>query len=241
LARLELQRYTEALADFDTLTARGMSDAVVLIGRGVALEGLAKHGDADQVFKAGLARLKDEPAGVRIRLRWVYGFAVSTRLPDEAARAFDDVLSEQPLNSQALYGRAMLAMRNSDPEGIEFFDRALEASPSFVEARRYRAVLLARLGRFPDALRDINRCLEIQPQSGATYYAAACVASLSAAQNGDASTDLAQALAMLKHAHNLGYGIEQTATDPDLARLRSAPEYVRLVAEANVPQARTKR
>ena len=121
------------------------------------------------------------PDPAHIRLNWTYGFAVSARLPMQAQAAFDDVLRHDPHHPQALYGRATLAMNRGDlGSALRFFDRALEANPDFIEARRYRAVLLSRQGDWDRATRDINWCLDREPRSGETLYAAACVAARAA-------------------------------------------------------------
>src|SRR5262249_56894524 len=84
LARLELKQYAPALADFDKAAKLGRDDAVLHTGRGVALEGLGRHPDADAAFAAAFNRAEKATADVRVRLRWVYGVAVAARL---AARA----------------------------------------------------------------------------------------------------------------------------------------------------------
>ena len=121
-----------------------------------------------------------------MRIRWVYGFAVAARLPARAQEVFDEVLKQCPNHPQALYGKAMQAMgRGRLDIALRFFDHALEATPAFVAARRYRAVVLARQGAWDRATRDINWCLDREPESGPTLYAAACVAALAAAASPD--------------------------------------------------------
>ena len=61
LARLELKQYAPALADFDQARALGARDASVSAGRGVALEGLGRHREADAAFADCFARA-DGPA-----------------------------------------------------------------------------------------------------------------------------------------------------------------------------------
>ena len=66
----------------------------------------------------------------------------------------------RPAQCPALYGLGMLAMtRGEDGPALRHFDRALEADPGRVEARRYRAILLARRGDWKGATREINGCL----------------------------------------------------------------------------------
>ena len=232
LARLELRRFREALADFDKARDMGRDDASIHAGRGMALEALGHHGRADDAFDRAFARVGPRPDPARARLCWTYGFAVADRLPDRAREAFDDVLLQAPDHPQALYGRAMLAMRRDrSDEAVRFFDRALDASPNFVEARRYRGVLLARLGEWDRAGRDANWCLERDPNSGPSLYAAACVAARAAGATGDPGT-LGQALDLLRRALGQGAGLDEAAADPDLASIRRHPEFHRLLAHA---------
>jgi serine/threonine protein kinase/tetratricopeptide (TPR) repeat protein len=232
-ASLELRRYASALADFGQAMSRGRQDAFVYAGRGVALEGLGRSAEADGAFAAAFAQEGRIPAALRNRLRWVYGFAVSARLPDRARAAFDAVLAEEPNQPQALYGRAMLFVMQERPdEALRLLDRAVETSPGFVDARRGRAILLARGGQLGPACQDMDWCLQMEPHAGVTLYAAACVAARVAEKSPDpaaARRAADQALALLERTLNVGYGREQAADDPDLAALRGRAEFQHLV------------
>jgi tetratricopeptide (TPR) repeat protein len=190
---------------------------------------LGRHQEADAAFQAAFGRVSSVPPEIRTRLSWVYGFAVSQRLPDKARQAFGDVLQQQPDHPQALYGQAMLLVRDGmEGKAITLFNKALEASPTFIEARRFRAVLLARSNQSDAACSDINWCLEREPESGATFYAAACVAALALEKCSNPTTakQLAdQALIFLGKAFAYGYGREQAADDADLKALQQLPEF----------------
>jgi eukaryotic-like serine/threonine-protein kinase len=225
LAELELGRHQKALADFDTALKLGKSDAPLLTSRGLALEGLGRHDEADAAFRAAFAKVAHLPAADRERILRAYGFSVSARLPEEARRAFKDVLAVESDNVQALYGLAMLAMNQAKNEvALEFFNRALESNPEFIEARRYRAVLLARTGLLDRASQDINRCLEKEPTVGATLYAAACVAARAAEQLSDPQVTQ-QAVELLRRAFAHGMDIDKAKNDPDLAAIRQHPQF----------------
>jgi tetratricopeptide (TPR) repeat protein len=123
----------------------------------------------------------------------------------------------------------MLAMNGGDLAlGLRFFDKALEADPGFIEARRYRAVLLSRRGDWDRATRDINWCLDREPGSGATLYAATCVAAR-AAEAAPSPRALNQAFDLLERAWSLGSGL-RAHEDPDLAALRRDPRFARRMA-----------
>ena len=167
MACLELKRYPEALADFQKVVTRGRDDAFLHAGRGVALEGLRRFAEADAAFATAFARATKAAPAIGTRIRWVYGFAVCTRLPDAALAAFDAVLAREPEHPQARYGRAMiLAEKGEVAEAVAELGRAITANPGLLEARRCRAVLRARCGELEPAREEINACLAKAPGPG---------------------------------------------------------------------------
>ena len=218
LIRLEMQQPTLALADLDRARELGRDDAFLHASRGVALEGLKRFADADAAFALARTRAARLPEKSRARILWAYGSAVLLRLPDRAREAFDEVLRFDPHQPRALYGLGVLAVERGDAaEAIAEFNQAIDADPTFVDPRRGRAVLYARLGRWDLASGDINWCLEREPRRGVTLYAAACVSALAAVQH-PAVAD--QAVKLLEKAFAENYGRDKAAADPDLASLR---------------------
>ena len=78
---------------------------------------------------------------------------------------------------------------------------------------------------------DINWCLDREPGSGETLYAAACVAAR-AAEAAPSPRALDQAFDLLERAWSLGSG-PRADEDPDLAVLRRDPRFSRRMAKAN--------
>jgi tetratricopeptide (TPR) repeat protein len=230
LALLELRRYGPALDDFGRVLAlpgHG-GDAAAHAGRAIALEGLGRHAEALAAFAEALRRAEPEPTPARARVLWSFGFAVAERDPAAARRAFDDALHDDPRQPQALYGRGMLDAREGrEGQALGWFDRAVAADPAFDQARRSRALVLARLGDWARAGRDINRCLDRDPNSGETLYVAACVAALAAGKLDDPKAT-GQALQLLRQALDRGVGRDRLAGDPDLENLRALPEFRRM-------------
>jgi eukaryotic-like serine/threonine-protein kinase len=234
LARLELKQYAPALEDFDRARTLGARDPSISAGRGIALEGLGRHDEADRAFADCFARAGSLPASTRARLAWSIGFALSTRDPDKAQAAFDDALVLDPKSAQALYGRAMLAMRLAkNAQAVRDFEAAIEADPSRIEARRYLAITLARQGNWQRSTQEINRCLEREPRSAPTLYAAACVVALAFEKRASPEVS-SQALDLLNRAFSAGADRANAAGDPDLASLRCLPRFQLLLKEAGV-------
>jgi tetratricopeptide (TPR) repeat protein len=251
VASLELRHYALALEDLTRAAELGRDDAFLHAGRGMALEGLGRSPEADEAFGLAFRRAVAIPEEQRNRLLWVYGFSVSGRLPGRAREAFDQVLRRHPDHPQALYGRALLAVREAEvmqalpvanrgllqtllrQEALGFFDRAVVADPGLLEARLYRAVLRARLGQFDPATEDINWCLAKNDRDGPTLYGAACVTALAAEQAGQTPTGALaaeQALDLLRRAFAQGYGQDKAALDPDLAGICRYPRFQELVS-----------
>jgi tetratricopeptide (TPR) repeat protein len=232
LALLDQKEFRAALDDFTKAAGLGRDDTLLHGGRGAALEGLGRGSEADAAFAVAFARSNETPA-LQLPLRLRYGFSVYKRLPDKARQAFAEVLRQQPQHPQALYGRAMILVEQGEErKAVAVFTKALDAHPGFTDARRFRAVLLARSGDLGGAGRDINRCLEQEPGAGVTLYAAACVLALGAektADQGEATRLADQALEFLRRAFARGYGRDTAAADPDLRALRRRPEFQRLL------------
>jgi serine/threonine protein kinase/tetratricopeptide (TPR) repeat protein len=233
LARLELHQYAEALADLDAAARRGRNDPTLHASRGMALEGLGRFTEAEESFRTAFAGLSTLSPELQSPIRYAYGLAVLRRTPDKAQAVFDQVLRDDPRQPQALYGRAAVAMRKQDEAtALQFLNRALEAAPTFAEARRNRALLWARSGRLDAASQDINWCLEKDSEDPVTLYLAACVAAHVAARFHDAQAT-AQALDLLHKAASRGYPMERAADDVDLKPLRNLPEFQELLRKTN--------
>jgi tetratricopeptide (TPR) repeat protein len=228
LLLLDSQRHGAALKDFDAAAARGMDSVTLHAGRGIALEHLDRFKEADAAFRRAWQR---DPDNVRMLLG--YGFAVAERLPDQARAAFTKVLRREPRNPKALYGCAKLYTKGApgSQQALTIFTRALEIDPTFVDARRARAVVLAHRGEGEWARQDIDWCVAADP-TGATLYAAACVYALGAEQSlssTEAHWMADRAVVLLREAFALGYGKEQAAKDTDLRGIWGHAEFRRLV------------
>ena len=87
-------------------------------------------------------------------------------------------------------------------------------------------MLLARLEQFVSAELDIVWCLQREPQSGQSYYTAACIWALAMkidSSQGD------QALEYLQKALQHGFGRDRAEADDDLTNLRKHPRFRELI------------
>ena len=235
---LKMKKCAAALADFDRAQKLGRREGMLDAGRGIALEGLKQHALADAAFAAAFARVKPRPDPARERLCWLYGSAVADRLPKKARDAFNEILLKNPRHPEALYGCAMLAVTAGRfDDAIATFSRAVESNPGFNEARRARAVLLARNHDWEHAGLDINWCLEREPTSGETLYAAACVAAIGA-RAAPNTRALNQAFDFLIRAFDRDIPTARAAVDPDLSGIRKDPRFETLLARGAASQHR---
>ena len=90
-------------------------------------------------------------------------------------------------------------------------------------------MLRARKGDWEHAGQDINWCLEREPTSGETLYAAACVAALAARQSPSPQA-IGQAVALLRQALDAGIPASRAVVDPDLNGIRCDPRVETLLA-----------
>jgi len=225
----ELRNPALALADLDAAAALGCDEATLHNQRGIALEMLGRHPEADAAFERALARAPDN-----VDLLLSQGFVVSERSSQRALSAFQKVLKQEPRNTRALYGCAMLFQRQARDSlsALTYFNFALQVDPMYIPARRNRANVLAYRGESSLARQDIDWCVKADP-SGETVYAAACVYALLAGKAADAEEPIfiERAIQLLEEAFKLDYGKDKAAADADLKHLHHHPEFRRLLRQ----------
>ena len=150
--------------------------------------------------------------------------------------ALDDFTQAVKLNPNSVAGlqdeASILAEQlGRNREALAPLDRLLELYPAFAQARGARAVIRARLGLADDAKADARKARELDPESGAVRYQAACVYALAGEAN------RTEAFRLLCQALQKGYGWEQLGQDADLAPLRNDPRFADLTRTAGMLQA----
>ena len=164
LARLELKQDAAALADFDQAGALG--GGARGLRRARRRPGGAGPARRGRLPLSPTASRRPAACAPRPALGWP-GLMASPSPP--ATREGPRGLRRGPAARPARCPRrstacAMLAMaRGEDATALRDFDRALEADPGQIEARRYRAIVLARRGDWDAATREINRAWSASP------------------------------------------------------------------------------
>jgi serine/threonine protein kinase/tetratricopeptide (TPR) repeat protein len=229
LARLALGQYTSAEADLTHALEGGIPATRVYFIRAEVRRRAGNISGADADQREGLRR---EPCD---EVSWVArGLARMKTDPKGALADFDRALQVNPNYPAALEDRAaVLAERLGKTEdAVASLDRVISLTPQRGQARAGRGVLLARLGRRAEALRDAREAERLDPRPEVLYQAAGVYA-LTGQKN---SADRREAFRLLAAALRQGYGFDLIEIDPDLRPIRGQPEYRRLVEAARTLQ-----
>jgi len=222
----------EAEADFTRAMELGAAPIQIHLYRYQVRQALGERVGAE-ADKIAAARLEPEQEGDFISR----GMARLASKDYEGALA--DFQSAEQLNS-----RSLVALRNQihvladclkrPTDALVVATRVTELYPESASSRVARAVLLARLDRRAEALREAEAALKLSKDPEITYRAG-CVYSLtSRTQPGDQ----VQAVALIERALKDGFrSVGSLRTDPDLEPLRANKRFQQLVqAAANLFQ-----
>jgi serine/threonine protein kinase/Tfp pilus assembly protein PilF len=229
LALQGLHQDARAVEDLTEALRLGTTQTRVYFIRSLLRRRLGDHKGAIEDRQKGLEL---EPTD---ELSWVVrGLAKVNSNPKAALADLEQALRLNPNSLDGLQNTASVLSeqlgRNAD--AVEVLNKAIDLYPDFIPARAGRGVLLARLGKAKEALRDAEECLrrDVQP---ATLYQVAGIYALTSRQRPE---DVRQALLLLGCALMKGYGHNQLAIDPDLDPIRKHPDFLRLVAQSKFPQ-----
>ncbi len=126
-------------------------------------------------------------------------------------------------NSLGMLGKKE-AERNLCMRRVDALEKHLKPVPEDARARVLLATDYARMGRFPEAIREANLAIALRPNEATVLYNAACVFCTMDQKE--------EAMAALKKAWEAGFRESDWARrDPDLAPLHGNPEFERLYPE----------
>jgi serine/threonine protein kinase/tetratricopeptide (TPR) repeat protein len=225
LARRALDDYNGAESDLSHALKEGIAATRVYFIRAAVRRQAGNISGADADRAEGLRR---EPCD---EVSWVArGLARMGTDPKGALADFDEALAVNPHYLPALEDRAaVLAERlGRVDDAVASLSRAIDLAPQRGQVRAGRGVLLARLGRRDDALRDSRDAERIDPRPEVLYQAAGIYA-LTGQQH---PADHREAFRLLAAAFRQGYGFDLIEIDPDLRPIHGQPEFRRLVEAA---------
>jgi serine/threonine protein kinase/tetratricopeptide (TPR) repeat protein len=224
LTREGLQEYPAALQDVTKAIEMGSRETRAYFIRSMLRAKMGDHDGAreDEQLGSQLDPLDEMSCVVR-------GLVRVESDPKAALVDFNRALRFNPRSLSALRNKAsLLAERlGQADEALTILDRAIEFYPWFVPARTDRGLLLARLQRRPEALRDAEECLR-QDHGPETLYQVAGIYAVTSTQ---AAQDRDEALFLLSAALQKGYGRELMGTDKNLEAIRWDPDFRRLMNE----------
>jgi eukaryotic-like serine/threonine-protein kinase len=225
LTRRALGDYNSADADLTHALKEGIPATRVYFIRAAVRRQAGNISGADADRAEGLRR---EPCD---EVSWVArGLARMAADPKGALADFDQALIVNPHYLPALDDRAAVL---AEPLGqvdaaVECLSRAIELAPQRGQVRAGRGVLLARLGRRDDALRDAKEAERVDPRPEVLYQTAGIYALTGQQQPADSR----EAFRLLAAALRQGFGFDLIEIDPDLRPIRGQPEFRRLVEAA---------
>ena len=169
-------------AEMNALLGKAVKDAVVAIklnpkssfGYSVIIDAARGASEDDMREQAFAAGLKNVPLSMVIRVseiralqpRWGGSYGAMERLAAETQKYAAQNPKLVTLKGYPDVQRGRVAMEANDSEGaLRFYDQALqEGGDLFNTGYMSRGVLYLRLGRYDDALRDLDRANHLRPQ-----------------------------------------------------------------------------
>ena len=114
--------------------------------------------------------MKEDPNYVPCRLKMAQLYHVVTEF-EKSAALVDEVLEMEPSNAEAAYLKGLL-MRDAledTTRALDWFQKAIDLKPDYIEALDMSGVLYSSLGN-PLALGYFNRLIELQPDIRVHFY-----------------------------------------------------------------------
>ncbi len=250
--RHKLGHYRAALRDLNQVISLKPDLAIAYVNRGAIYGELGEHDktiqDADKAIslqpdlaEAYFTRaeahynleqyqraLQDLDNAISLKPDWTEAFfdrAMALRRLGRPQEAITDLTSAIKLDPKLTEGYCIRGQLVSDPRhAIWNFNRVIELDPNHVSAYANRAICLAKLGKYADALVDCEKSIQLDPTDAHPYYNLACIHSLTGRT--------AEAFEALSQAIDLDAKYREDAkTDSDFDNIREDPRFKELVGE----------
>ena len=255
LLALLMRDYEKAAAAFDRAIALNPDHAETYLSRAVAALGQKDYVTARKNLDRA-AELGASPIRVAAMKARVYELA-----GDRAAakQELAEALKGQPTDEYTWIARANAQVSTDMPAAIKDFDSALAVNPRSMIALQNKASLLGWLGRHEEAIRVLDRVVELYPDFVAAradrgvmnarlgkWEAAKAdaedalrrdqtprnlfqVAAIHALLTRQDNVHKVEAIRLLTAALRAGFGFDQIETDTDLDLIRGTPEFKRVL------------
>ena len=224
LAQIAAGQPQAALQDLNHVIEQETTCPRAYFIRSRLLKRLGNAAAAAQDVEQGLAAVPRDDLG------WIArGIARISTQPKQALSDFEQALKINPASGEALNNIAHVysEILNESDKAIGTLTRSLEIDQADTLARAGRGVLLARAGRFPEAIADA-RALRKHNLDAITRYQEACIYALASRSNPDlTSLAIGTLMDSLLDSPQL---LNLTTDDPDLNNIRDDEEFLRGIA-----------
>ena len=229
IARLHLADERGAIADLDEAVRLGLTLNRLYVLRARAKRQLGDEAGADRDQKEAIDSVPTDARAWAVRGE----LKLSSRPPDpkSALADFEKSLEIDADFLPALRDQASVLSENLNraSDALAVLDRVLELVPQSMADRAGRAVLLARLGRKIDALKEAEACAK--SESPLILYQAASAMLIA---NDSAAIKLRVIVLLRSALRKDPTWSKSMPTDPDLKSILSEPAFRELVAAASV-------
>jgi serine/threonine protein kinase/Tfp pilus assembly protein PilF len=251
LEDLKQGNYKRALADFDRAAQLDPNRPETYLHRSFACENLKDYAaairDLDRALELGASKAR--VLSMRARARGLSGDKEGWK------RDLDEALRTQPTDDVAWLARGLARVAIDLPGALQDFDSAIAMNPRSISALQNKAHVLSKLNRTGDAIRVLDRILEVYPEyvkaragrgvmhARAENWAEAKadaeealrrdtspanvyqIAGIYARLTQHDSRHLAEAIRLLSSSLRSGFGYEYIETDKELDPIRATPEF----------------
>lgn len=166
VARSEMGRYADAIADFNEAISREPKSSAMHVNRGIAR---MRAGQRDEALKDFTTALEIYPDDLHALLNRS-SLLLESRQLDAALVDIDSMLQAAPDFAEALNNRGVVRrLQSRYPEAVEDYSQAIEHYPKYAVAHANRGFAREQLGEFEAALTDYAEARKLDPDLLSAY------------------------------------------------------------------------